>query len=402
MNINRLMKNLYKIGRIGYTPGKGITRTAFSAEYYQALDVVKSLFEDAGLVVIKDRVGNIVGKRKGKNSNAKSILMGSHLDTVKNGGFYDGTLGVMAALEVINTLNDYSIETNHHIEIIGFNAEEGSEMGGTFGSRVMVGRQDLQEEGLSEKLKFYGLDLDDVRKSKRKMDDVAAYLELHIEQGGYLENRLSSIGVVDGIVGITDYKITITGESNHAGTTPMNLRKDPVVMLGEVINKIYRMARDYGPPFVVTIGDINVNPGAFNVIPKEITFLLEVRDLKQKNIDDFMMKLRVFCNSFDNYTFKFDHVDTEPFRLLSQEIMKEIEEAVNKRGVSYEIITSGAGHDAKEFTYVVPTGMIFIPSVRGISHSIKEYSRKNEIEKGTKILMDTLLSLDSKLYLSAK
>ncbi len=394
INIKRLMENLHKTGDIGYKEKDGITREGFSQEYYQALNVLERLFLESNLKVIKDEVGNILGRREGKDVNKKSIMIGSHLDTVKNGGLYDGNLGIIAALEVVKCLNENNISMKHPIEIVAFNAEEGSEMGGTFGSRVMTGRQNLKEKDLEEKLSHYGLNLENIKNSTKNMNKVGVFLELHIEQGGFLEENKYDIGIVDGIVGITRYKITIKGESNHAGTTPMNLRKDPIKILGKVIGKINDLTLEYKHPFVVTIGDLEVKPGMYNVIPREVTLLLELRDLEQKNIDDFILKLKEYSQQFYNFKFDFQETINKPSRLLDKNIIEKIKivtEKNNYRGVE---MSSGAGHSAKEFTYKVPTGMIFIPSVGGISHSPLEYSTEKQIAKGTQILLDTVLELD--------
>ena len=394
INIKRLMENLHKTGDIGYKENEGITREGFSQEYYQALNVLEKLFLEANLKVDKDEVGNILGRREGRDDNKKSIMVGSHLDTVKNGGLYDGNLGVIAALEVIKCLNENNTSTKHPIEIVAFNAEEGSEMGGTFGSRVMTGRQNLQEKFLEEKLSHYGLKLENIKNSTKNMDKIGAFLELHIEQGGFLEENKYDIGIVDGIVGITRYKIIIEGESNHAGTTPMNLRKDPIKILGKIIGKINDLAMDYEHPFVVTIGDLQVKPGMYNVIPREVTLLLELRDLEQKNIDDFILKLKEYSQQFNNFKFDFQETINKPSRLLNKNIMEKIRIATEKKNYKGVQISSGAGHDAKEFTYKVPTAMIFIPSIGGISHSPLEYSTEEQIAKGTQVLLDTVLELD--------
>lgn len=398
VNIERVMKNLHTIGEIGAVENKGITREGFSKEYYNALDKLENLFKKSSLEITKDRVGNIIGKRKGKKIDGKSILIGSHLDTVKNGGLYDGLLGVISALEVVNVLNDLNIETNNPIEIVAFNAEEGSEMGGTFGSRVLTGRQSLEEKGLSEKLSHYNLTLEDIIASQKDMSKVNTFLELHIEQGGFLVENNLDIGIVNGIVGITRYEIEIIGESNHAGTTPMTLRKDPIKILGKFIEKINNLSQEFAHPFVVTIGDIKVSPGMYNVIPEKVKFLLELRDLNQENIEIFMKRLKDFSEEFTDFETNFLLTINKPSKLLTDEIIKFIEKSAKELEYKNIIMSSGAGHDAKELIYKVPTGMIFIPSVGGISHSPKELSTENQIEKGIEVLLKTVLKLDKEVY----
>lgn len=307
VNIQRLMKNLSMTGKIGINSNGGITRSCFSKEYFEALNVLEELFIKSGLKVSKDKVGNMIGYRDGKNPNAKSIMIGSHLDTVINGGLYDGNLGVVSSLEIVNMLNDLNIVTEHPIEVVAFNAEEGSELGVTFGSRVMIGRQSLEIENIEEKLNGYNLKISDLVESKKDMSKVGAFVELHIEQGGYLINNGYDIGVVNGIVGIKRYRIEIVGESNHGGTTPMFFRKDPVIIVGKFIEKINQLSREkYSHPFVSTIGNIKVEPGMYNVIPEKVILFLECRDIEEKNLVSFIEDIKEYAKFFGKeYTINF-------------------------------------------------------------------------------------------------
>ena len=207
VNLERLKKNIIGVGEIGKNEEGGITRLAFSKEYYEAVDILVKLFKEQDLEVTVDEIGNVIGKRKGSRK-LPSIMIGSHMDTVKNGGILDGNLGVMAALECICIMNDKKIYTNHPIEIVGFNAEEGSEMGGTFGSRVMLGKQDLDDTRLPNKLNNYNLTIESLKNSIKDISQIKAFLELHIEQGGFLDRNNLQIGVVNGITGITMYLLT--------------------------------------------------------------------------------------------------------------------------------------------------------------------------------------------------
>lgn len=399
VNIQRLMENLSATGKIGINSNGGITRTCFSKEYFEALNVLEELFIKAGLKVTKDKVGNIIGYRAGKNLNAKSIMIGSHLDTVINGGLYDGNLGVISSLEIVNILNDLNITTEHPIEVVAFNAEEGSELGVTFGSRVMIGRQNLEIEDIETKLKTYNLKILDLIESKKDMSKVGAFVELHIEQGGYLINNGYDIGVVNGIVGIKRNRIDILGESNHGGTTPMILRKDPVIVAGKLIEKISQLSKEkYSHPFVSTIGNIKVEPGMYNVIPEKVSLFLECRDIDEKNLVSFLEDIKEYAKSFKkDYTINFKEEFTEKPKILSSIIMNEIKKSVNELGFKNTIMSSGAGHDSQEIIYKVPTGMIFIPSVGGISHSPKEYSTEKQIKNGVEVLFKTVIGLDKNL-----
>lgn len=394
VDIKRLMKNLRAVGEIGRSE-TGITRTPFSKAYYEATEVLKDLMIQAGLEVHMDPIGNVYGKRKGKDNKLPSIMIGSHLDSNVNGGLYDGLLGIISGLEIVNMLNDENIKTDHPIEVAAFNFEEGTdELGGTFGSRVVTGRQNFEEEGLVEKISRYDVTVEDCKNSIRNMDDIHSYLELHIEQGPFLDHGNIDIGVVDGIVGIKRYYITIQGESNHGGTTPMDGRKDPVVVAAKVVNKINELAKAYEHPFVTTVGNIVVEPGIFNVIADTATIYVETRDLNEDNIDEFYHNLKNYCETFTENDINWTLNIIKPAKFMTKEITKIINDVSAKKGYSKIHITSGAGHDAKEFIYKVPSAMVFVPNKDGISHSPLEYASEEGIAKGVSVLYDTLFEVD--------
>lgn len=394
INSNRLKENILNIGEIGKISTGGITRVAYSKEYFEALNKLKSLMEEQGLKTKVDKVGNLFGRREGLR-DLPSIMVGSHLDTVKNGGLLDGNLGVIAALECISALNENNIKTNHPIEIVAFNAEEGSEMGGTFGSRVMIGRQNIDEVGLSEKLSTYSMTIKDIEESIRNPEDIKAFLELHIEQGGNLENKKKQIGVVNGIAGITRYKINVKGEANHAGTTPMDLRKDALTMAAKLILEIDHISKSMGDPFVSTIGFIKANPGSINVIPGEVELILEMRDLDNERIDIVLQRIKAFTKTMKDYEFVFEFLIDKPSVMTSENITRIIEQVCTDKGIKYELMASGAGHDAKEIANKVPTGMIFVPSKDGKSHCPEEFTEWEDINIGVQVLLETLMKVDA-------
>jgi len=393
VNSKRLKENIIEIGEIGKTSLGGITREAYSNEYFEALNKLKELMEEQGLEVKVDKVGNLFGRREG-SKDLPTIMVGSHLDTVKNGGLLDGNLGVMSALECIYVLNENKIITNHPIEIVAFNAEEGSEMGGTFGSRVMIGRQNIKEEGLSQKLAKYNMTLTNIEESVKDPREIKAFLELHIEQGGNLDSKNIPIGVVNGIVGITRYKLTVKGEANHSGTTPMNHRKDALTMAAKLILKIDEISKAMGAPFVSTIGFIKANPGSVNVIPGEVEFILEMRDLDRKKIDTVIKKIKDYTKTVMDYEFIFELLIDKPPIRTNEDITKFIEQVCVYKGIKYEVMTSGAGHDAKEIANKVPTGMIFVPSKGGKSHCPDEFTEWEDISLGTDVLLESILMVD--------
>ena len=396
INGDRLKKNILRIGNVGKGSTGGITRLAFSKEYFEALNELKVLMEEQGLKTKIDKVGNLIGRREG-SKDLPCIMIGSHLDTVKNGGLLDGNLGVISALESIMVLNENHVETNHPIEIVAFNAEEGSEMGGTFGSRVMIGRQDLNESGFSDQLSTYGLTLKDVEESTRNSEEIKAFLELHIEQGGVLDTKNLPIGVVNGIVGITRYKIIVKGEANHAGTTPMNLRKDALTMASKLILEIDSISNSMDAPFVSTVGYITAYPGSYNVIPGEVEFVLELRDLDRQNISTVVDKIKKYTESIKDYEFEFESLIDKSSVKTDQNIRKIIEDICIENNIDYEVLASGAGHDALEMANKVPTSMIFIASKDGKSHCPEEYSDWEDINLGAQVLLESLLKVDKSI-----
>ncbi|HYE84317.1 MAG TPA: Zn-dependent hydrolase [Clostridia bacterium] len=397
VNNNRIKNNLMKVGEVGKGVSGGITRLAFSKEFYEASAILKKLMEEAQLEVKEDMIGDIFGKRCGKDNDLPVIMVGSHLDTVRNGGVFDGNLGIIAALECMYVLEENSIITRHPIEIAAFNAEEGSELGGAFASRVMLGIQNQDEKELANKLACYGLTVENVKQSVRDISRIKAFLELHIEQGGDLEMKGIPIGIVDGIAGITRYRICVNGEANHAGTTPMVLRKDALIGASKLILEIERMAKGFGEPMVATVGIMKIFPEAVNVIPGRVEFILEVRDLKQERIEQFIEQLIDTGKQIERVQFEFQCVISKPPIMTNAGIASIIERVCINKKLQYQYMASGAGHDAQEMARKVPAGMIFIPSRGGKSHCAQEWTDWEEVYKGTEVLLDTILLLDKSI-----
>ena len=394
INGKRLWDSLLRIGKIGKEQGGGITRLPLSKEYKEASSVLVELLEKANLKVSIDNLGNIIGKREGKDNSLPSIMIGSHLDTVVNGGLFDGTLGIVAGLECINYLNDNDIVTNHPIEIIAFNFEEGSELGGTFASRSIMGLVDLNQEGLEGKLKKYGLTLHDVKSVIRDPGTIKEYIELHIEQGGVLYSKGIPVGIVNEIVGIRRYKVIVKGEANHGGTTPMYLRRDPLIAAAKLIIAIEAIVKDIGEPLVATVGYINAYPGGVNVIPGEVEFTLELRDISQEKIDLAVERIMAYSKEIREVDFDFQFITNNPPVSLDEGIQNTIEESCRELGISYIYMASGAGHDASPLSRKVPAGMIFVPSREGRSHCPEEWTDLEDIVKGVKVLIATVLKRD--------
>ncbi|MBG0763927.1 MAG: Zn-dependent hydrolase, partial [Tissierellales bacterium] len=390
INISRLKNKLIEIGSIGKIENKGITRLAFSKEYDEARNILKNYMDNIGLNTEIDGVGNLIGTYKGKNSNLPSIIIASHLDTVPNGGLFDGALGIFAGLEVIESIKENNIDLDHNIKVIAFNAEEGSAMGGTFGSRAMTGMIDLDSNDTKTNLETCGLNIQDVEESIKKIDKFKSYLELHVSQESTLENEDISIGIPKGISSIVRYKIVCIGESNHAGTTLMKNRKDALIASSKLMLKIKEITENIGDSLVATVGELEVFPGAVNVIPGKVEMVLELRDIENKNIERAVLEIMENSKEISNGEFEFEKIIEKPTVMMNKKIVKTIEESCKKNSIDYKLMISGAGHDAKSFADKLPTAMIFVPSVDGKSHCPEEFTKWSDIEKGCKILLDTV------------
>ncbi len=389
INKERLKKHLMKLGSIGYTEGQGITRQAFTPTYEEAKKYVRNLMENIGLKVYEDSVGNLFGKLEGKGKK-KSIIMGSHIDSVPNGGIFDGSLGVLGAIECIQTLMENNHTTQYDLEVAAFIGEEGTEVGGTFGSKCFTGEVSFQEKDIAY-LETVGISKEDIRSAKRSPKTVKHYLELHIEQGNILDTEGLSIGIVKGIVGIAQYKAEVKGKANHAGTTPMHLRDDALVKASKVINQINEIVNQLGAPLVGTVGHIQAHPGAINVIPGKVDFTIELRDVSKERVETAMNLVKESCKDLN---LSIEKLEYEWEVNLDQDIQSEIEKACKDLGYNYKFMYSGAGHDANPLSKIASTGMIFVPSKNGISHAPGEWTEWEDIDKGVNTLLLTLLHLD--------
>ena len=405
INADRLHENLMTLATYGKNAQGGSDRVAFSSHDIEARRYMKSLMEKAGLEVSVDFAGNMIGRKQGKNSNLKPISFGSHIDEVPNGGDYDGPVGSLGAIEVVQTLTENGYVTDHPLEVIIFTNEEG----GVVGSRAIVGalnQQALQvvsNAGVTqaEGIKLLGGDPSRISELKRNPGDVAAFLELHIEQGGNLYNEKLDIGVVEGIVAIEWWEISFKGKANHAGTTPMDLRKDPMLPAAELILEVNRIVNSFEGRQVGTVGKIQAFPGAGNVIPGEVKLNLEIRDLSSEKIWTIYQEIEakakeLAAKSGIELEIKHIEVASKP-ALANPMIRKIIQNQAEKLGFTTKSLPSGAGHDAQEMARIAPMGMIFIPSKDGISHAPEEFSTKEDIANGANVLLQTILELDKRL-----
>lgn len=402
VNGQRIEKRILELAEFGKdSTGKGY-RVAYTKGDQEGRAWFISLMKQAGLEVTIDYAGNIIGRRKGKNPSLKPIGFGSHIDMVPNGGNYDGCVGSISALEIIEVLNENKLATNHPLELIIFSNEEG----GTVGSSMLVklynpdALKAVSQSGLTieEGIKAIGGNPDNLNQIIRSKGGLAAFIELHIEQGGILEKENIQIGVVEGIVGIRDWEITIEGVANHAGTTPMNMRQDALLSAAKLIVAVNEVITSYEGKQVGTIGKIRVEPGAYNVIPGKVVLGMEIRDIADEKIsqlfNDIEKKaLAIAASSGTTISFRQPFVPIHP-ALTDKTIQQKIVTAAKTLGLSYRYMQSGAGHDSQDMALIAPVGMIFVPSVGGISHSPKEFTKTADITNGANTLLQTILIID--------
>lgn len=402
VNGKRIEQRIFELAKFGVDEkGRGY-RVAYTKGDVEGRVWFMELMKKAGLNPTIDTAGNIIGKRNGKNPSLKPIAFGSHIDMVPDGGNYDGTLGSIAALEVIEILNENNVVTDHPLEVIIFANEEG----GTIGSKAMC--EGLTKEGLQQKsqsgltmaegIKAIGGNPDNIQSCIRKKGDFHAWLELHIEQGGILEKEKIQIGVVEGIVGIVHWEVTVEGFANHAGATQMNMRQDALLAASKFIVAVNEVITSVKGTQVGTVGKINVQPGAYNVIPGKVVLGLEIRDLSADKIEMLFREIEkraatIASSSKTKISFERQANESKP-ALTDKKLQNVINTTAKSLGFSTKFMQSGAGHDSQHIASIAPAAMIFIPSIGGISHSPKEFSTATDMENGANVLLKTILKLD--------
>ena len=398
----RMAARIVALSQFGANPEGGVSRVAFSAADIQGREYIKSLMRSVGLDVRVDTAGNIIGRREGSQPDLPAIMFGSHIDSVPNGGNFDGDVGVIGAIEVAQVLQDNGVRTRHPLEIVSFVDEEG----GLTGSRAMtVGLTDsalevMSHSGLSirDGIRAVGGDPQRLGGAIRRPGDLLAFIELHIEQGALLYEQGINIGVVEGIVGIRWWDVVIEGFANHAGTTPMNRRRDALVSAAELTLVVNRIANSMDGRQVATVGRIHAEPGAANVIPGRVVMSLEIRDLAAGKMQRVFAAIEAEAREIaQNHEtpIHFDEIEVASPPAPTAESMRRIIASVAEAlDLTYVRMPSGAGHDAQDMTHLAPTGMIFVPSVAGISHSPEEYTAARDMANGADVLLRTVLALD--------
>ena len=404
----RLWTTLQKLGELGKNPEGGVSRVGFTEADLAGRDYAMGLMRGAGLDVRVDPAGNIFGRRAG-SEKLPLLLFGSHIDSVPHGGNYDGDVGSLGAIEVIRALNEQHLTTRHPLEVVIWTNEEGGRFySGLFGSSAAAGvlpsditaRQDDKGEKLSDWLTRMGGDASRIAEAKIEHGHVAGYLELHIEQGANLDEAKVPIGVVTGIVGISLRTCTATGFANHAGTTPMNRRKDALAAASKAVLAVREEVRAETGRQVGTVGWMKIEPGASNVIPGKVSFPVELRDLDADKINRIAERVLQRFDAIgreENVEISCTQPDLHLPALTAPAVQEAVRTSAREAGLATLDLPSGAGHDAQNAARFAPVGMIFVPSRGGISHSPLEYTSPEQAANGAEVLYRTLLKLDAQL-----
>ncbi|MBN1837687.1 MAG: M20 family metallo-hydrolase [Spirochaetales bacterium] len=418
--IERLKEDIVESGRFGREPERrvdayekldpdnGVTRPTGSAANKKIRAYAVEKMKAAGLEVRVDRLGNIFGRRHGTEPGRKAVMCGSHLDSVVNGGQFDGALGVFSAIEAVRCLSDEGYQNPRPIEVAVFTGEEGSAFGMTLlGSTALVGkmstaealaRRDPEGRTLEQALEEMGYAGD----FAMDFDDVECFVELHVEQGPLLWNAHVPVGVVENIAGIAWVYATIRGQGNHAGTTPMNLRRDALVAAADVITFVKRRANEMvetlGSATVGTVGKLSVYPNGTNIVPGRVEMGIDIRDVDRRNMELLVGDMSSELKAVEDRYGVSVEMSTPPIHSpqpLAAEVIEAIQRSADEEGIQTVRMNSGAGHDAQNIAGRVKTGMIFVPSIQGISHAPMEWTDWSDIEKGLVVLTRTLRRLSA-------
>ena len=400
----RLVKRLEALGQIGATVEGGVTRLAYTPEYRQAEARVRGWMEEAGLETRLDPVGNLIGRREGRQADRPCLMLASHIDSVINGGRFDGALGVLSAVEVAQALYEDGATLDMPLEVVAFIDEEGSRWGGgLFGSRAMTGqltpeslqRRDRAQLSVAEALRAWGLDPTQLNQAVREAAEIGTYLELHIEQGAVLESEGLAVGVVTAIAGPLFLEARLHGRADHAGATPMGpLRRDALLGAAELALAAEVIARATSPTCVATVGRLEVSPGVANIIPGEVLLTFDIRDIDQAARDRAEARIRAEIERVCQARALTAQVETvvriEPVK-LSPTVIEAVSTACARLDLPVYHLPSGAGHDAQLMTGLAEVGMIFVRCREGISHSPAESVTPEDAFLGAQVMYEATL-----------
>jgi len=400
INQERLWSELNELGGIGERPGQGLFRSALGQADMEARAWLADRMATAGLMVRVDEALNQIGRLPVKGAS-KVLALGSHLDTVPGGGRFDGALGVLAALECARVVRERGISLPWDLEVINFCDEEGAHQGGTVGSRAMLGllheeeihkSRDGQAASFAQSISRLGGDPAAIGRARRDPGTLAGFLELHIEQGPFLEEAGLSIGAVSAIVGIHRYQVTVTGRAGHAGTTPMGQRRDALVDAAPFFSLLPAWVKKRGPQAVGTIGQLDLKPGAPNVIPETCRFMVELRSPKAEDLETLRRRLTDYAEKRAGWSVR--AVYEKSPTPLSPAMASLVQKAAMAEGLAWVSLASGAGHDAQSFAAAgVDTALIFVPCREGASHCPAEAITPQAAGRGCQVLLNTVLLL---------
>jgi len=408
VNKRRLLRDLNAVSRIGIGSHGAVTRLVFSIKELRSRQLLIHLMRQARLKIHIDPIGNIFGRLDGHDPSSPAVLAGSHLDTVIHGGKYDGPVGVIGALEAVRTISENKIILHSPVEVVCFVGEESSRFGySTLGSSLVAGEvrvedlayaEDSQGTKLEDVLASLGISRRNLLSLKRNPKTLKAYLELHIEQGPILESKRKRIGLVTAIAAPSRFKIIFTGRADHSGTTPMEMRKDALVASAQLIEYVETVCKQFSAMekgrVVGTVGAVKVEPGVINAVPGKAELSIDIRSITAKSKDRVARLVKHEARSIARK--RRIKVAILPIRdecpvPLDHRLLRVTEEICQRKGIDYEVMPSGAGHDAMQIAKIAPAGMIFIPSSRGISHNPLEWTDPEDICLGTQLLLETMI-----------
>jgi hydantoinase/carbamoylase family amidase len=402
------MRDLNAIGRIGIGDHGSVTRLVFSIKELRSRQVLIHLMRQAGLKIHVDAIGNIFGRLDGADPKAPALLAGSHLDTVIHGGKYDGPVGVIGALEAVRTIRENKITLRAPLEVVCFIGEESSRFGfSTLGSSLVAGELhpkdltnavDAQGTKLADVLSSLGISPRNLSRLARDPKSMKAYLELHIEQGPILEAKAKRIGLVTSIAAPSRFKVIFTGQADHSGTTPMEMRKDALVAAAQLIEYVEKICRKFSSMekgrVVGTVGAMKIEPGVINAVPGRAELSIDIRSTSAQAKDKVarLVKQRGAAIARDRgIAIEVLNIRAEEPVPLDKRLLRITRQLCDEKAIDYEIMPSGAGHDAMQMAKITPAGMIFIPSRRGISHNPLEWTDPDDIALGAQLLMETMI-----------